>query len=908
MSVVSEGRGWTPSVDRALMWASGCAAVAGRGGRVTSNEVFLGLLLAHPDPRGEMWQFLHHFGLTARDLLPDDYRVIDGAALREAAAAARRPDPGDWDGDVTSILFDAQARARGPVPVLHMMVELFTRLDWQRRLQSGLDRFGLSAGSLVGELTTIVPSLDAADEDDGVEKVDLRGATTAGEQIGQWLARRFPRRPATMASFSNDAPDPRADLIGVGPEADAFAYLIVSRTLVPPLAIGLFGHWGSGKSFLMTKIQHRVDQLTELARRNPAVSTEIWTKVAPIVFSAWQYVETDLWAALLSHVFDRLTPEARQKLTELRRRQREEGAKKDQALREQLDAEKRVDALVELEEKQAKEARAAAENLDRVKAQVATLQAAAQRSAVDEHARSSAESGVVAGIGAVAGPEVGAAIEEARRLWVVARTPVWRQSGFWKGGRAVWLGLAVFAVPALVVALGALGLGLPAALTAALVTGAGLLVPVLRPAAEFIEGRQRAALDAEQKIKDEVAGLLAEAEKKQANAEKTVNATRQELEAGRRAAMAAAAATGELERTAARLTAGTAYADFLSGRYTSDDYRKRLGIVTTISDDLKTLSDLVAAYNLTADAQDADGPPNRIVLYIDDLDRCPPARVVEVLEAVHLLLAFPLFVVVVAVDTRWLASALSHALPILKEKPVADGSAPTATDYLEKIFQIPFWVEPLDEDGRFRLLRGLLLPSVAQPVAAGSAPGGPGALRVGDREEDAARQMLAEYGSSLDPDAQRFTITPAELQFIEALNPLVAGTPRQVKRFVNVCKLLLAMAPPLAGGDGPATERTAACFLAAVHQSMPAFAATLAEAAAGATGDTTLEKLLADPVDPVDPVDTRFAGDRQRIRDWLAKLPATAAPVQPFGSVDATMLTKRWDVLRRLRFAEKEAT
>lgn len=36
----------------------------------------------------------------------------------------------------------------------------------------------------------------------------------------------------------------------------------------------------------------------------------------------------------------------------------------------------------------------------------------------------------------------------------------------------------------------------------------------------------------------------------------------------------------------------------------------------------------------------------RIVLYIDDLDRCPPDKVVDVLQACHLLLCFPLFVVV----------------------------------------------------------------------------------------------------------------------------------------------------------------------------------------------------------------------------------------------------------------------
>ncbi|MFD1052515.1 P-loop NTPase fold protein, partial [Kibdelosporangium lantanae] len=44
--------------------------------------------------------------------------------------------------------------------------------------------------------------------------------------------------------------------------------------------------------------------------------------------------------------------------------------------------------------------------------------------------------------------------------------------------------------------------------------------------------------------------------------------------------------------------------------------------------------------------------------YIDERDRCPTPVVIKVLEAVHLLLAFPLFVVVVAVDATWLTSSL----------------------------------------------------------------------------------------------------------------------------------------------------------------------------------------------------------------------------------------------------------
>jgi hypothetical protein len=43
---------------------------------------------------------------------------------------------------------------------------------------------------------------------------------------------------------------------------------------------------------------------------------------------------------------------------------------------------------------------------------------------------------------------------------------------------------------------------------------------------------------------------------------------------------------------------------------------------------------------------------------IDDLDRCSPERVVNVLEAVHLLFDDELFVVLLAVDTRWLEQSL----------------------------------------------------------------------------------------------------------------------------------------------------------------------------------------------------------------------------------------------------------
>src|SRR5262249_143903 len=81
-------------------------------------------------------------------------------------------------------------------------------------------------------------------------------------------------------------------------------------------------------------------------------------------------------------------------------------------------------------------------------------------------------------------------------------------------------------------------------------------------------------------------------------------------------------------------------------RAVSQDYHKQLGLIESVHRDFKELSERLGTPE--------DPHVDRIVLYIDDLDRCPPDRVVEVLQALHLILSVPLFVVVVAVDSTWL--------------------------------------------------------------------------------------------------------------------------------------------------------------------------------------------------------------------------------------------------------------
>ncbi|MFN7713856.1 MAG: P-loop NTPase fold protein, partial [Pseudanabaenaceae cyanobacterium] len=79
--------------------------------------------------------------------------------------------------------------------------------------------------------------------------------------------------------------------------------------------------------------------------------------------------------------------------------------------------------------------------------------------------------------------------------------------------------------------------------------------------------------------------------------------------------------------------------DFVSDRLQVDDYGKRLGLMQQVKQDLADLSDRLTDWQHNRDELKKFFPrgPARVVLYIDDLDRCPPNRVVEVLESVQLL-------------------------------------------------------------------------------------------------------------------------------------------------------------------------------------------------------------------------------------------------------------------------------
>jgi tetratricopeptide (TPR) repeat protein len=91
------------------------------------------------------------------------------------------------------------------------------------------------------------------------------------------------------------------------------------------------------------------------------------------------------------------------------------------------------------------------------------------------------------------------------------------------------------------------------------------------------------------------------------------------------------------------------------------------------------------------------GEDGRLVVFIDDLDRCSPDRIAEVLEALKLFATTPNCVYVLALDQDIVAQSIQA-----KYKDSAgvsrDGALINGARYLEKIVQLPFWLPIIEID------------------------------------------------------------------------------------------------------------------------------------------------------------------------------------------------------------------
>ena len=685
-----------------------------------------------------------------------------------------------------------------------------------------------------------------------------------------------PIRPLSRSEvrFVGDAPAQALadDRLGVADEARALAEVICLLEPGPPLAIGLFGDWGSGKSTFMNMMEAAINELTAKARDDVEARRVLVSNVVHIKFNAWHYNDANLWASLTSEFFSQLRAGGHGSAPHLNY----EALVRDVAQRiatvegeaaahgaDAVQARKRTESLqVDLE---TLEARRRTESANILTASVFRMVSGAKtpeelekvRNALDLIGVASPSSGdqaavqkaVVSGVDrirtevdrAVALPGRIAAFGRALLRALIGRDP----------SAALLLYLALVLATVVVVGLREFQLagvrgafGALAAIGAMVVSGAAGLVRVYR----VVEPIFRAA--------DESATQL---RKSREVLDTDIAEKRRQLAAAKKQISDAEALRVEKEAEASRFRGGTPEQVFDYFLNVSEQTRRFEGELGTVSRVRRAFEQLDAIFverkrlrddpstKQTTDGAAAKlskldrvtGGIDRIVLYIDDLDRCQVQQVVKVLVAVHLLLAFPLFVVVVGVDARWLEESLLDFYRRQLRNGTREGSRgddlsdhrATVHDYLEKIFQIPIRLRRLGghDDPRFKDY----LSTVAGPIDSSETPPSYNGGRDEKHTEDARGGAGATAVPAIDvqlessPESaretvKRITLRRKELEMVVALSDFLTKSARGVKRFMNIYRLVRG----LQGGsaldafldgspDGPATFPTLQFWLAA---------------------------------------------------------------------------------------------
>ena len=104
--------------------------------------------------------------------------------------------------------------------------------------------------------------------------------------------------------------------------------------------------------------------------------------------------------------------------------------------------------------------------------------------------------------------------------------------------------------------------------------------------------------------------------------------------------------------------------------------------------------------------------PCRMVIIVDDLDRCPADKLMEVLQSLVLLTEGTPFVIFLAIDQRVVVTAIETS-----GKGLYSGAGINGSEYLDKIVQIPFVIPQLADDEKANLCQGYLRPAPAVALA-----------------------------------------------------------------------------------------------------------------------------------------------------------------------------------------------
>lgn len=228
------------------------------------------------------------------------------------------------------------------------------------------------------------------------------------------------------------------------------------------------------------------------------------------------------------------------------------------------------------------------------------------------------------------------------------------------------------------------------------------------------------------------------------------------------------------------------------------DYSRSLGTVHHIHKDLLR----VLSVTPRALGDDLSSP---LVVFIDDLDRCSPSSVANVVEGVSMFLASEVYrcMFVIGMDPQLIAAALEESHASIREHlPRYERTVPLGWRFMDKFIQLPFTIPPNKNralEAYVDWLSGAENPTNPLSVTSEPAYESSSSQQIPKSDEESLRQKKeAPIASNLHVDDSEDAVAMFRESrdvgaIIREAAKFTSGNPREIKRLANIARLYLGL-------------------------------------------------------------------------------------------------------------------